>query len=135
MSITEQELEETLKRLGLQIGDTIKSDLNPNDLCIIVSFEDWIENGGDPDNTTPPCILLRHNPNEHSALWLMERYYYKYKWHKVESTEPAPPLYLTPQFIKAANTNPIATICIKCKGPLKDPCCGPTFKYCPVCEP
>jgi len=132
MSITEQELEETLKRLGLQIGDIIECEITDGRYTVI-SLSDWIKEGGNPKLLgIPPLILLLGSD---PCPWLMERYYYKYKWHKVESTEPAPPLYLTPQFIKAANTNPIATICIKCKGPLKDPCCGPTFKYCPVCEP
>ena len=37
--------------------------------------------------------------------------------------------------IKSANTRPEATNCIKCNGPLKDIGMGPSFKYCPACEP
>jgi len=37
--------------------------------------------------------------------------------------------------LKTANTKPEATHCAACGGKLKDPGMGPTYKYCPKCEP
>jgi len=37
--------------------------------------------------------------------------------------------------LKAGNTQPDATICVKCGSQLKDPGMGPIYKHCPICEP